>query len=516
MKLQRLPEGAQKEEGMSTGTNPHAHSVSDQATGAVGAASTAVRPSGLQTDLSAGELGATGAVMQAITHIAPAIAALFFTAVVVGFAGVAAPLAYVIGLLIVLMLGSALVQLSKHMPSAGGYYTYVSRAIHPRAGFLTSWMYIFYSPLAGGPIYGFFGFLLAGELKANYGVNVPWLWWVCILVGAPLIAFLQYRGIKISARAMLVLGGLEMLIVFVLGIWGFFDPGPGGSAFAVFNPGNAASLSGFALAVVFSVQGLTGWEAAAPLAEETRDPRRNIPRSVVVSIVIIGAFLVLMYWGQLVGWGTSNASGLAGSSELPALVLAHRFWGGAWVIMMFAFLNSTLAVCLATANVGTRMWYGMARNGSFPKALARVDPVHKSPVNAILVQLALSLVVGIGVGIAFGADVSFYFVDGLILVLAVTTVYIMANIAVFMFYRRERRAEFNPLVHVVFPLISSAALIYAVYKSFFPGPGSPYQWSPVVDGVWLLIGVAILFAMWARGKEDWLETAGASLAEAEE
>ena len=72
------------------------------------------------------------------------------------------------------------------------------------------------------------------------------------------------------------------------------------------------------------------------------------------------------------------------SSELPALVLAHEtFWGGLWWILLVAFANSVFAVCLATANVSTRMWYGMARSGSFPKALAKVDPKFKSPTNAI-------------------------------------------------------------------------------------------------------------------------------------
>jgi amino acid transporter len=501
---------------MGTGTNPDALPVLDPVSRTMDiGTSTAVGPPEVHTELREGALGLTGATMQAITHIAPAIAAFFFTAVVVGFAGVTAPLAYLVGVVIVLMLGSTLVQLSKHLPSAGGYYTYVSRAIHPRAGFLTSWMYVFYAPLAGGPIYGFFGFIVANELKANYNVNLPWLWWACIVAGAPLVAFLQYRGIKISARAMLILGGLEMLIVFAIGVWGFFDPAHGSSAFSVFNPSNVPALSGFALAVVFSVQGLTGWEGAAPLAEETADPKRNIPRSVVLSIVIIGVFLVITYWGVLMGWGTHDAKGLAGSSELPALVLAHRFWGGAWVIVLFAFLNSTIAVCLATANVGTRMWYGMARNGSFPKALAKVDPNYKTPVNAILLQMVLSLCVGIGVGVGFGADVSFNFVDGLILVLAVGVVYIMANVAVFMFYRRERPAEFKPLLHVVFPIISSAALIYAVYKSFQPAPASPYKWSPVVDGIWLLLGIGVLVWMRSRGREDWLESAGATLADTE-
>src|SRR5438067_2844932 len=99
-----------------------------------------IRAAKVQSELKHGALGLVGATMQAITHIAPAIAALFFTQFVVSLAGVTAPLAYLIGVVVVLMLGSTLVQLSKHLPSAGGYYTYVSRALHPRAGFLTSWM----------------------------------------------------------------------------------------------------------------------------------------------------------------------------------------------------------------------------------------------------------------------------------------------------------------------------------------------------------------------------------------
>lgn len=497
------------------GTNPGAREVLDPVSPGLDVGTPVTSGAAGGPQLQRGALGLTGATMQAVTHIAPAIAAAFFTTAVVGFTGIVAPLAYLIGVLIVLMLGSTLVQLSKHLPSVGGYYTYISRTVHPRAGFLTSWMYIFYAPLAGGPIYGFFGFIVAGELKSNYHVNLPWLWWACIVVGAPLVAFLQHRGIKISARAMLILGGLEILIVLVLSIWGFADPGPGGSAFQAFDPSKAISLSGFALAVVFSVQGLTGWEGAAPLAEETADPRRNIPRSVMLSIVLIGTFLVISYWGQIVGWGINDPKGIAGSSELPALVLAHKFWGGGWIILLFAFLNSTLAVCLATANVGTRMWYGMARNGSFPATLAKVDSRYQTPTNAILVQLVISLAVGIGVGIAFGPDVSYFLVDGLVLVLAVGVVYLMANLGVFLFYRGERRPEFNLLLHVVFPVISSAALIYAIYKSFSPAPASPYKWAPVIDGVWLLIGVAILLVMRARGREDWLATAGSSLADVE-
>jgi amino acid transporter len=480
-----------------------------------------VQPSGapqtMQTDLEENAIGLLGATMQAITHIAPAIAGFFFTAFIVSLAGITAPLAYFIGFLIVLMLGSTLAQLAKHMPSAGGYYTYVSRAIHARAGFLVSWMYILYSPLVGGPLAGFFGFIVAGELKANWNIDVPWLWVASILVFAPLTAYLQWTGIKPSTRFMVITGGLEMLIVMGLAVSGFLFP-PAGSSISleVFNPANIPTAEGgffagtFFLAVVFTVQGLTGWEASAPLAEETQDPRRNVPLSVMLSIVIIGSFLVIVFWGVITGFG-NDAAAVTASPELPALALAHRVWGGGWIILLFAFLNSVAAVCIACANVGTRMWYSMARSGSFPAALAKVHPVHKTPTNAILVQMALNVVAGLYVGAVWDPQTGFFLATGLLLVLAVSFAYLMANLAVFLFYWREKRDEFNWILHFVFPVLSSAVLLYAIYKSF--PLVSPFDVAPFVAGAWLVIGIVILIALRARGREDWLDKAGQSIGE---
>jgi amino acid transporter len=465
------------------------------------------------SDLRRNAIGLTGALMQNITHIAPAIAALFFTQAVVGFAGEAAPLAYFFGVIVVLMLGSTLVQLSKHMPSAGGYYTYVSRALHPRAGFITSWMYVLYAPIAGGPGYAYLGYILQQELKTNYSISVPWLWWVCVLVGTFTVAILQHRGIKISAQTMLILGGLEMIIVFVLSVWGLFDPGKGGFTFQVFDISKRLTVEGFALAVVFSIQGLTGWEGAAPLAEETRDPRRNVPRATMMSICILGVFLIISYSGQIMGWGVDRLGSLPGAADLPGLVLAHRFWGGAWVILLLALFNSVLAVGLATANVGTRMWYRMAKGGSLPKPLAKVDPRFKTPTNAILVQVVIALITGLGVGAWIGAEKDFLLVDGLVLVMAVLFVYVIANVAVFWYYLFQRRSDFNILLHIIFPLISTGALIYALVYSFIPFPASPYKWAPLIDGIWLALGLAVLAIMWIRKSDSWLQTAGAALGE---
>ena len=464
------------------------------------------------TELEADAIGLLGATMQAITHIAPAIAGFFFTAFIVSLAGVTAPLAYFIGFLVVLMLGSTLAQLSRHLPSAGGYYTSVSRGLHPRLGFLTSWMYILYSPVTGGPVAGMFGYVVQGELLSNYNIDVPWLWWVSILVFCPLTAFLQWRGIKLSAKFMLVTGGLEMIIVMALAIFGFLVP-PAGSSISlnVFNPSLIPAGTGFALAVVFTVQGLTGWEASAPLAEETKDPRRNVPRSVLLSIVLIGSFLVIVFWGVITGFG-NDASAITASKDLPALALAHRVWGDGWIILLFAFLNSALAVQIACANVGTRMWYGMARSGSFPKQLAVVHPKYKTPTNAILLEMVVNAVVALYVGFVFHPDTGFYLMTGLILVLAVSFAYIAANVAVFRLYWTEHRDEFNVILHVIFPIASTLVLLYAIYASF--PLASPFDIAPFVDGFWLVLGIIILVVLRARGNESWLDKAGQSIAEA--
>src|SRR5258708_9025638 len=104
-----------------------------------------------KTDLNPGAAGPIGAVMQKVPHIAPAIAAFFFTQTIVGFAGAHARLAYLLGFIVVVALGMCLVQLAKRFPSAGGYYTYVSRTLGPRLGFLTGLLYVLYSPILAGP-----------------------------------------------------------------------------------------------------------------------------------------------------------------------------------------------------------------------------------------------------------------------------------------------------------------------------------------------------------------------------
>lgn len=456
--------------------------------------------------------------MQNVANIAPAISGFFFTQTLVASAGAQAPLAYVIGLAIVLALGSCLVQLARNFPSAGGYFTYVNRTLGPRLGFLTGWMFVLYSPVVTGPSLAFLGQILEAELRGNYGWQ--WFhWWMIVAAGIPLVAYTGYAGVAFSIRSIVIVGTAEILIVAALGISGLLSPGPGGFSFRPFmpgfNPGGIASFSGFVLAVVLTVQGLTGWEGAVPLAEETIDPRRNVPRSIMASIMIIGTMLVIAMWGQVVGWGTDNIKALVSSAELPALVLAHRVWGMLWWIALLAIFTSAFGVSFACQNVATRMWFAMGRAGVLPKEFGRVHPERRTPTLAVTAQTILSILVGLVLPALMGPREFFIFLVGFVLVLAVIFVYVVANIGIIRYFWTKAGGEFSWLRHILFPAGTSLVLVYSLYVSFIPPPASPNNWAPWVGGLWLVLGMAILGWMKLAGKEAWLSRAAEVITEHE-
>src|SRR3954453_13536098 len=266
------------------------------------------------TDLKAGAIGLPGVLMQGVTAIAPAIAGLFTIPFIVSNAGVAAPLAYLGAFAIALMLGYVLAEFSKHMTSTGTYYTYVSQSLGARAGFLVAWIYLLFYPVVVAQVGSFMGDTLSATLKAEYGWT--WFkWWYFMIFLIALVAITAWRGIELSTGIVVVLGVIETLIVLALAISGFADSGSGGVNLHWLNPGNAPSGHGLFLGVVFAIFAISGWDAAAPLAEESEDPRRTIPRGVMGCIVILGIFLVFVSWGQTAGWGTNHMTSFANSPE---------------------------------------------------------------------------------------------------------------------------------------------------------------------------------------------------------
>jgi amino acid transporter len=319
-----------------------------------------------------------------------------------------------------------------------------------------------------------------------------------------------YAGISLSGKLLIVLGAIEIVIMVAVAVSGLIDPGDGGATLAPFNPGNATSANSLYLAVVFSIFAFAGWEVVAPLAEETRDPKRNVPIALIGSAAILGLFFLFTSWGYLVGLGTNDVSEVTKMGTAPPLVLAQRVWHGAWVIVLFALLNSSLAVSLATITGATRTWYAMGRSGVLPRTFATTHASRRTPVNAIHLQVGMTVLVFVLV-LIFGAQDAF-FTWGLMLTLGLIVVYALGNIGVMRYYLREARSRFNLWLHGVFPLIGTVAVIWVGYKSVVPLPAAPVRYAPAIVGGWALAGVAILVALRLRGREQWLAKAGEAMA----
>jgi len=460
----------------------------------------------VRTELRENAVGLPGMLMQGIATIAPSFAILASFVFIVSWAGVVTPWAYLFGGALLMLQALSAAQLARVFPSAGGWYTWIARALHPRAGFFAGVLFSVWLPPVGALTLSYLAkVVLEPSIKSEYDVTI--YWWIWVLAGLALVIYFAYQGIVLSEKGLIITGTIEIVIMVALAISAFASPGPGGFSFAPLNPGNFGLATNLFLGVVFSIFAFSGWESTGPLAEESKNPKRNVPIGLVGSVVILMIYFVFVTWGYLVGIGVDKVGGIPTAAAWPVATLAQRVWSGAWVFLLFALLNSAVAVSIACFNGGTRTWYGMGRSGVLPAALGKVNPKRKTPVNAIHLEVAVQ-VIAFACVLIWGAE-NVFFTWANAITIGLVLMYILANIGVVKYYLTEARSQFNPWLHVVVPLVASAAGGVVVWKSYF----SPFTssgvvfWGLMVFIAVLVITIVALIYMHITGKEDWMRKA---------
>jgi len=460
----------------------------------------------VKTGLRENAVGLPGMLMQGIATIAPSFAILASFVFIVSWAGLSTPWAYLFGGALLCLQALNAAQLAKVFPSAGGWYTWIARAFHPRAGFFAGVLFSVWLPPVGALTLSYLAYtVLEPSIKAEYGVDVKW--WIWVIAGLALVIFFAYQGIALSEKALIITGSIEIVIMVALAITGLVSAGPGGFSWAPLNPGNFHLASNLFLGVVFSIFAFSGWESTGPMAEESKNPKRNVPIGLVGSVIILMVYFVFVTWGYLVGIGVSKAGTIPTATAWPVATFAQHVWSGAWVFLLFALLNSAIAVSIACFNGGTRTWYAMGRSGVLPTALGKVNPKRKTPDNSIHLEVGMQVVAFACVLIWGVSDVFITWANAI--TIGLVLMYILANIGVVKYYLTEGRAQFSPLLHVVVPVIASAAGVVVVWKSYF----SPFTSSgPVFWGLLVFIAIVVativaLIYMRARGREEWMAKA---------
>ncbi|HEV8686518.1 MAG TPA: APC family permease [Gaiellaceae bacterium] len=455
--------------------------------------------------LREGSIGLPQVLFQSITHMAPGAAIAFSILVSVQFAGVALPLAVLCALIACVLVANSIGQLAKQIPSAGGLYAYVSRALGPRIGFMVGWVYLIFEPLVAPLLFLIFAWATEDVVKNDIGWDIGWAWWV--LLAAGIVFFLTYRDVRLSTNAGVALGIFEIAVFVALSAWMLLSH-LGDLSLAPFDPTNneVGTLTGTFKGMVFAILAFIGFEAAAPLGEEARHPRWTIPRAVVGSAFLIGLFYVFCSYAWVIGTGLGDFTKVTTAAANPWRDLGEVYWSGGWVLIFFAIINSAIANANAGVNAATRVIYAMGRIGVLPHAFARTHPVHKTPHVAIITQSVFAVVLALLFGWKWGPLTGFV-VMATALTILVILVYITTCIACLVFYRRERPQEWNPWLHGVVPMLGAVAFIAPLWYQYRPLPDYPMRYANWFALIWIALGIVVTWWM-ATNRREALENAG--------
>jgi amino acid transporter len=459
-----------------------------------------------EAQLRRNALGLGELVFQGITHIGPAANMMFAFPIIALAAGPDMPLSLLLATILCVFIANTVVEFSRYMPSSGGYYSFASRGLGARGGFMATWSYLVYEFVGPAGVNGFFGYLISDILRAEFALLVPW--WVFALATYAIIWWLTRHGIRLSMQITALLGGIELLIMLVLSVSFLMHPAPGSSYLAPLTPSMAPNhYGGIVGGMVLSILSLSGFEAPAPLAQESRRASTKVGQAVMLSLLATGVFYIFTSYASAIGWGTGNMAAFANDPN-PFYNLSRSLWGPWWWIVLFALFNSSIAVGLASTNSASRVLYTMGRAGTMPARFGYIHPTYQTPTFAIAVQQVFGIICMLIVGVLMSPDYIFNFLET-IGALAVIVLYAMANLALTSYMRREHRDRFSIWKHVVVPWIGTLALLRVLYVTVSPVPAWPYNLVPYVFIVGFLM--AIPYMWWIESRNPGALQKGATM-----
>jgi amino acid transporter len=433
--------------------------------------------------LRTGVLKVRHAVITSLAVITPAAAILFLPIPIAANAGAAMPLSIVVAFVVVFVIMNAVYRFSQRISHAGSFFAFVRDSLGVRAGFFTGWLFMAFYPVFVAFDLILFGATLNGIIVAHGGPDIPW--WLLMLIGMVLIWGVAVLGIRLSVRSDLALLTFELAVLLALAITILAKGAPGGDWHAhVFSPSaSPAGFSGVVVGAVFGVLAFTGFEAPAYLGEEAENPRRTVPRAILLTTAGIGIAFVFFFYVTTVGYGLPNIAKLPGDPA-PWDTLGQHYWGsGATILIDIASVVALVAGALACQNGAARMVYALGRDRLLPRSLGRTLPRFGTPVPALTLLLGFCLALGFGFGFGFQPLPAFTLLS-LVVTLCALGVYAIVQVALVRYFMR--RGEFNPFWHGLVPVLAVAAIVYLFIKNISPQP--PY---PSNMAIWIAIGWAI-------------------------
>ncbi len=451
-------------------------------------------------------LSLIGAVAISIGLMAPSMAANITPQATAGIVGRAVPLAFVLALVTVLFVAHSFIRLTQHFNHAGSAYGFVGATLGPRAGVVAGWAlsgtYVLFAAITAAAA-GIFTATFLGDVGiwhdppgwAPFAI-VPF---VLVLVWA--FALISARG---ATQTVLLFEGVTVTLIVVVAVIVLVKviaqqtPDAQHFTLTVFEPQPGTSFGTIFEGAIFGFLAFAGFEAAGTLGEETRHPRRNIPRAILGVVVLGGVYFVFVTAVEVLGFGTNSqgVTAFVGSGSLLG-DLASRYVGSPLGdIITAGTAISAFACALASTVAATRLVYAFGRDGLGLRALSRTSRRSSTPTVALALVGSLTVIVIYALrlgGVSNAFDIFAW--GGTIGTLTLIVAYALAALGVVRLYASGRHRRGHRWEAVI-PLAALVLLGFTVYYNLeFTTTSGPGFWNPVVAGIWVVAGIAIVVAL---------------------
>ncbi|KAN0030021.1 hypothetical protein ACTA71_008165 [Dictyostelium dimigraforme] len=436
--------------------------------------------------LSVGGIGLSAATFFVFPNIANA-------------SGSGVPFTVLIGALCCLSIANTISIFATYISSSASFFVYITKGLGNEVGFLSFWVLITgYLLILSSCVLQFSG-ALADLISRYSGFHCPWI--LCSIVMLTIVPTLAFIGIDVVLKTSIVAMVLETLVMLVLSLTIVIKGGDQGNYPLAFTPvgENSGGIDGIATGLVYCCFLFVGFEGAATLGQETRNPKKNIPIAVFGSIAFAATWFIWAMYSLVVAVGPSNILSID-ISQSTIQQLAHKFVGY-WfsIIVDIAGVVSGFGVVSSWFNIVFRILYsfGKTKDIGVISYLGKTNKRFKTPHFAIICLIGFiiimeALVIGSTKNIYAKSSWEIYNYLSFIGTIPIIIIFIITNIAVIRYIRHNQKQNYQIIRHLILPILSSIIFILVLIINFLSNSKVyPLQYFLIGLGSFLLIGVAI-------------------------
>jgi amino acid transporter len=268
--------------------------------------------------------------------------------------------------------------------------------------------------------------------------------------------------------------------------------------------GTALAAGAAGIGIFFAFWSWVGWEMAPNYGEESKNPKKNVPRALYISVIGLGIFYALTSWAGISGYTHFNqAVNVAQNNSAEFYFIPAQRYGGLFLkdLLSWFIITGSFACGMAFHNTTARYMYSLGRERVLPRALGRTHPTHASPhiastvqsIVAALILLAFALFAAVDPKLGAGDSVGYLQVYGLMAVMGVVSILAiqaLVSIAIFNYFRTHHQADHHWWTTITAPLLAAISQAYVLYLAItnlkFLGSGYSYA-------KWLCWGDLVIF-----------------------